>query len=76
MLGDRRTTLATLDRALRAYDRVRRPFAQGVQDKSRENGLLYTLNYRGLTFERPAGCVPGSEDARRLEEIQRRIRAN
>ncbi|CDO70124.1 hypothetical protein BN946_scf184783.g8 [Trametes cinnabarina] len=75
LLADSRTTLATLDRALHAYDIVRRPFAQRVQDASRENGLLYTLNYPGLTFDRPA--LPGTpEDAQKLEEISTRIRRN
>ena len=57
LLGDRRTTLSTVQRALRVYDAVRRPFALRVQEASRENGILYTLNYPGLTFDRPVPPV-------------------
>ncbi|KAI0664557.1 FAD/NAD(P)-binding domain-containing protein [Cubamyces menziesii] len=53
VLSDPRTTRTTLERALHAYDAVRRPFALRVQESSRENGLLYTLNYPGLTFDSP-----------------------
>ncbi|KAL7280677.1 hypothetical protein ACG7TL_005616 [Trametes sanguinea] len=75
LLTDPRTTLTTLDRALRAYDTVRRPFAQHVQNVSREAGLLYTLNQPGLTFDRPAH-PEAPADAKKLEEISSRIRRN
>lgn len=75
LLGDARTTLTTIDRALRAYDAVRRPFAQRVQASSRENGLLYTLNFPGLTFDRPVHRAD-REDAARLAEIRSRIETN
>ncbi|KAI0332657.1 salicylate hydroxylase [Cubamyces sp. BRFM 1775] len=56
VLADPRTTRSTLDRAMHAYDAVRRPFALRVQEASRENGLLYTLNFPGLIFDsRPSG---------------------
>ena len=75
LLGDARTTLSTTDRALRAYDAVRRPFAQWVQEVSRENGLLYTLNFPGLAFDRPVRRSDG-EDAAKLDEIRSRIVRN
>ena len=78
LLGDARTTLSTLDRALRAYDAVRRPFAHRVQAGSRENGLLYTLNFPGLTFDdgRGEGGAHARADDRRLAEVRTRIRRN
>lgn len=75
LLGDARTTLSTTDRALRAYDTVRRPFAQRVQASSRENGMLYTLNFPGLTFDRPVHRTD-REDIARLGEIRSRIETN
>ncbi|KAI0358146.1 FAD/NAD(P)-binding domain-containing protein [Trametes cingulata] len=78
LLADPRTTRATLDRALHAYDTVRRPFAHRVQTASRENGLLYTLNYPGLTFDGPAR-TSGSHaraDEKKLAEIKSRICRN
>ncbi|KAI8996447.1 FAD/NAD(P)-binding domain-containing protein [Trametes punicea] len=76
LLGDPRTTRATLDRALRIYDAVRRPFAYRVQDSSHESGLLFTLNYPGLTLDHPVRTSgPGAqEDKKKLEEISSRIR--
>ena len=87
LLGDRRTTLPTVQRALRVYDAVRRPFALRVQEASRENGILYTLNYPGLTFDRPvpplsippvpsAPAPSGHDAAEKLREIRTRVRAN
>ncbi|KAI0741323.1 FAD/NAD(P)-binding domain-containing protein [Daedaleopsis nitida] len=76
VLGDPRTTFRTLDRALRVYDTVRRPFALRIQEASRENGILYTLNYPGLTFDRPTAGAPSSEDAAKLEEIRDRLQLN
>ena len=75
LLGDSRTTLSTIDRALRAYDAVRRPFAQRVAATSRENGLLYTLNFPGLTFDRPVARAD-REDLARLAEIRSRVETN
>ncbi|KAI0364701.1 FAD/NAD(P)-binding domain-containing protein [Pilatotrama ljubarskyi] len=78
LLADSRTTRATLDRALHAYDTARRPFAQRVQAASRENGLLYTLNYPGLSFDGPAWTSGphARADQKKLAEIQSRICRN
>ena len=67
------TTLRTLTQATAIYDAVRRPFAQRIAELSREAGILYTLNYPGLTFpdRRDRG-----KDKDRLEAIYERIRAN
>lgn len=69
------TTLSTLQHALTIYDAIRRPFAQRVAEKSRENGILYTLNYDGLRFDRREDQ---NEDTkmRRLSEVYFRIRRN
>ncbi|KAM5530141.1 hypothetical protein V8D89_016197 [Ganoderma adspersum] len=75
LLGDARTTLSTTERALRAYDAIRRPFAQRVQASSRENGMLYTLNFPGLTFDRAVHRTD-REDIARLGEIRSRIETN
>ncbi|KAL6309371.1 FAD/NAD(P)-binding domain-containing protein [Sparassis latifolia] len=48
LLGHAGTRAQTLPRALAAYDAVRRPCAQRVARGSRENGLLFTLNFPGL----------------------------
>ncbi|KAI0820279.1 salicylate hydroxylase [Trametes gibbosa] len=75
LLTDPRTTRDTLPRALRAYDSVRRPFAQRVQDGSRENGLLYTLNYPGLAFDGPV-AEDHDASAEKLAQIRTRIQQN
>ncbi|OBZ74163.1 Salicylate hydroxylase [Grifola frondosa] len=72
LLGHRRATRATLPRVLQVYDAVRRPFAQRVAESSRENGMLYTLNFPGLTFDAPVYDA----DAEKLAEIRARIRMN
>ncbi len=39
--------------------------------------MLYTLNYPGLTFDRPiVSCEPGSVDGEKLSEIHTRLRLN
>ncbi|KAF7790218.1 hypothetical protein EIP86_001170 [Pleurotus ostreatoroseus] len=62
----------TLPRALAAYDAVRRPFAQGVAQRSRDAGVLYTLNAPGLGF--PQGR-DRAQDKARLREVAERLRA-
>lgn len=51
---------------------MRRPVAQRVAAASREAGLLYTLNYPGLTLD---GGARGG-DAEQLREIFRRLCEN
>ncbi|TFK48376.1 FAD/NAD(P)-binding domain-containing protein [Heliocybe sulcata] len=48
LLGHPHATRTTLPAALAAYDRVRRPFAESVQRKSRENGRLFTCRRHDL----------------------------
>ncbi|OCH96283.1 FAD/NAD(P)-binding domain-containing protein [Obba rivulosa] len=69
LLGHPSTSIATLPRALQIYDAVRRPFAQHVAKVSRDNGLLFTMNYPGLTLESPGEDVP-----RKLAELSSRIK--
>ncbi|EMD39109.1 hypothetical protein CERSUDRAFT_104377 [Gelatoporia subvermispora B] len=69
LLGHPLTTLATLPRALQIYDAIRRPFAQHVAKVSRDNGLLFTMNYPGLTIDSPADDVP-----RKLTELSSHIK--
>lgn len=70
LLGHRNTTIAMIPRALKVYDAVRRPAAQRIATASRENGLLYTLNYPGLMFEHG----DGEQSTKLLSEIAIRIR--
>ncbi|CAL1714511.1 unnamed protein product [Somion occarium] len=75
LLGHSVTTPATLSRALKVYDAVRRPFSQHVLETSRENGQLFTLNYPGLTF----GTPQENRDAKKLQKLQdlcNRVRKN
>ncbi len=67
------TSLHTLSRVCSVYDTVRRPFAQRVAEMSRENGILYTLNYPGLTFEEGRNK---EGDLEKLREVYSRIRMN
>ncbi|KAL1713646.1 hypothetical protein EV715DRAFT_277172 [Schizophyllum commune] len=50
LLGDPSVTPDTIPDALRVYDAARRPVAQDVQERSRVNGHLLALNYRGIDF--------------------------
>ncbi|KAH8104119.1 FAD/NAD(P)-binding domain-containing protein [Cristinia sonorae] len=77
LLAHPNTTLTTLSYALTVYDAVRRPFAQRVAEKSRENGILFTLNFPGLGFD-PSKPEESNEDTkmRRLSEIYLKIRKN
>ncbi|KZT25299.1 salicylate hydroxylase [Neolentinus lepideus HHB14362 ss-1] len=68
LLGHPHTTRATLPAALAAYDRVRRPFAEGVQRRSRENGLLFTFARHDIDRARV--------DAGVLRDLGERVRAN
>ncbi|KAI0825625.1 FAD/NAD(P)-binding domain-containing protein [Irpex lacteus] len=45
---------SSLQRIAKVYDAVRRPMAQHVASVSRDAGMLYTLNYPGLTFDSPS----------------------
>lgn len=65
----------TLRSICTAYDAVRRPAAQSIACASRDAGLLYTLNYPGLTFprEQDAG-QSGAEDEERLQEVYHRLK--
>ncbi|KAL1727485.1 hypothetical protein EV714DRAFT_275530 [Schizophyllum commune] len=48
LLGDPAVTRDTIPEALRVYDAARRHVAQDVQERSRVNGHLLALNYRGI----------------------------
>ena len=51
LLGHPKTTVSTLTSVLQIYDAVRRPYAQTVAETSRECGMLFTLNYPGLSSQ-------------------------
>ncbi|KAJ6614102.1 hypothetical protein B0H10DRAFT_175574 [Mycena sp. CBHHK59/15] len=55
VLGHRSTTRETLERALRAFDEVRRPAAAGVQERSRMAGRYFSFDVDGLDFDHLAG---------------------
>ncbi|KAI0682373.1 FAD/NAD(P)-binding domain-containing protein [Cytidiella melzeri] len=67
------TTPHHLPRVAQVYDAVRRPVAQHVASVSRDAGLLYTLNYPGLTF---GGGEEKEMEGEKLEEVYARIRMN
>ena len=75
ILGNKHTTLATLSHALAVYDAIRRPFAQEVARKSRENGILLTLNHPALRFDRPEDQDENTK-MRRLSEVRLRVKKN
>ncbi|KAH9926901.1 uncharacterized protein B0H18DRAFT_1084856 [Fomitopsis serialis] len=70
LLGHPKTTLSTLTRALRIYDAVRRPYAQDVAKTSRECGMLFTLNYPGLSSQ----DIANGQAADKLRVIAETIR--
>ncbi|KAI0091616.1 hypothetical protein BDY19DRAFT_983890 [Irpex rosettiformis] len=66
----------TLQRISRIYDAVRRPMAQHVASVSRDAGLLYTLNYPGLTFDPSSSAGGVRSEEEKLQEVYSRIRMN
>ncbi|KAI0642064.1 salicylate hydroxylase [Trametes meyenii] len=72
LLGDPRTTHATLERALKAYDAIRRPFTQSIQERSRANGLFITLSHPGFEFN----ACQNQSDQVRLKETARLMKEN
>ncbi|KAL4249900.1 FAD/NAD(P)-binding domain superfamily protein [Abortiporus biennis] len=74
LLGNSKTTISTLPKILEIYDTIRRPFAQQAMNRSRENAMLYTLTFPGLTFDRPEDY--DDTQKRRLSEVCYRIRKN
>ncbi|KAL0577537.1 hypothetical protein V5O48_004435 [Marasmius crinis-equi] len=51
LLGHPLTTRGTIPRALRAYDSVRRPWAQDIAEKARLNGHCLALDFEGFDFD-------------------------
>ncbi|KAL0565839.1 hypothetical protein V5O48_016176 [Marasmius crinis-equi] len=51
LLGHPRTTRENVHRALRIYDEIRRPLAQGVMERTRMNGRYYSLELDGLDVD-------------------------
>ncbi|KAF8823291.1 hypothetical protein HHX47_DHR10000282 [Lentinula edodes] len=50
LLGDPRTTLNTVQQALKVYDKFRRPWTQDASAKAMANGRYFTLHYDGFDF--------------------------
>ncbi|KAJ3807441.1 FAD/NAD(P)-binding domain-containing protein [Lentinula lateritia] len=50
LLGDPRTTLNTVQQALKIYDKFRRPWTQDASAKAMANGRYFTLHYDGFDF--------------------------
>ncbi|KAJ4474008.1 hypothetical protein C8J55DRAFT_562652 [Lentinula edodes] len=50
LLGDPRTTLNTVQQALKVYDKFRRPWTQAASAKAMANGRYFTLHYDGFDF--------------------------
>ncbi|KAL1698925.1 hypothetical protein EV121DRAFT_284475 [Schizophyllum commune] len=71
LLGDPSVTPDTIPDALRVYDAARRPVAQGVQERSRVNGHLLALNYRGIDFNALQGEAQRAALIELGEQMQR-----
>ena len=71
LLGDPAVTRDTIPEALRVYDAARRPVAQDVQERSRVNGHLLALNYRGIDFEALQGEAQRAALIELGEQMQR-----
>lgn len=64
------TTPATLPTALRVYEQVRLPHANGVMQRSRENGLMYEFN------DPRFAALAESEDPAALQAVATQIERN
>ncbi|KAI5823248.1 FAD/NAD(P)-binding domain-containing protein [Schizophyllum commune Tattone D] len=71
LLGDPSVTRDTIPEALRVYDAARRPVAQDVQERSRVNGHLLALNYRGIDFDALQGEAQRAALIELGEQMQR-----
>ncbi|KAL1671489.1 hypothetical protein EV122DRAFT_295461 [Schizophyllum commune] len=71
LLGDPSVTRDTIPQALRVYDAARRPVAQDVQERSRVNGHLLALNYRGIDFDALQGEAQRAALIELGEQMQR-----
>ncbi|KAL1713889.1 hypothetical protein EV715DRAFT_276969 [Schizophyllum commune] len=71
LLGDPSVTRDTIPEALRLYDAARRPVAQDVQERSRVNGHLLALNYRGIDFDALQGEAQRAALIELGEQMQR-----
>jgi len=72
LLGHPRTTRDSIHRALNIYDEIRRPAALRVAEKSRLNGLYFTLNIDGIDFDRLSGDYLWSK----LQQLSRTFTRN
>ncbi|OCH91533.1 FAD/NAD(P)-binding domain-containing protein [Obba rivulosa] len=74
MLAHPMVTLETLPLALQVYDEIRRPFAQDIQKKSRESGLLIQFNTPDFAKYTVNESAAGGIGADVVEEIGKRQR--
>ncbi|KAL1750992.1 hypothetical protein FB107DRAFT_294210 [Schizophyllum commune] len=71
LLGYPAVTRDTIPEALRVYDAARRHVAQDVQERSRVNGHLLALNYRGIDFDALQGEAQRAALIELGEQMQR-----
>ncbi|KAL1751067.1 hypothetical protein FB107DRAFT_294162 [Schizophyllum commune] len=71
LLGDPTVTRDTIPEALRVYDAARRHVAQDVQERSRVNGHLLALNYRGIDCDALQGEAERAALIQLGEQMQR-----
>ncbi|KAL1700581.1 hypothetical protein EV121DRAFT_283285 [Schizophyllum commune] len=71
LLGDPSVSRDTIPDALRVYDAARRPVAPDVQERSRVNGHLLALNYRGIDFDALQGEAQRAALIELGEQMQR-----
>ena len=73
ILSQPSVTRATLPAALQAYDDVRRPFAQTVQERSRENGDISHLRRCGWEDVNAAQSAAGGFPREKLVRVGQEI---
>ncbi|KAK7686301.1 hypothetical protein QCA50_010525 [Cerrena zonata] len=75
VLGHPKTTIDSLSRALEIYDVIRRPYSQRAVELSRDNALLFSLNYPGLAFSTPEEDMADNKN-NQLQELHDRAYNN
>jgi salicylate hydroxylase len=72
LLGHSSTTLDTIPRTLHVFNAVRRPYANQIAERSRLNGLYFTLRYNGIDFDR----LSGDEQVNQLQGLGNALTKN
>ncbi|KAL6301495.1 FAD/NAD(P)-binding domain-containing protein, partial [Sparassis latifolia] len=73
LLGHPSVTRTTVNHALHVYDAIRRPFAQDVQRRSRNTGILYQLNGADCQTLSEEDSASGAVPLEKLEGVAHAI---